>query len=373
MSKFFHQTLKNIPGWKTQRKIVVLSVDDYGNVRLASREAKEELLNSGIKLLNRFDAYDALETREDLESLFTVLSSYKDSNGNHPVFTAFAVPCNPDFERMTADGNTAYFYELLPQTYFKLSAQDQSSYDGAWQLWQEGISEGLIKPQFHGREHFNLRVLEEKLKARDWEIFTFLKNRSLLSIKSTGYESIGFTASFGFWDFNDNARFEEIIKDGLDAFEKIFNLRSVHFNAPRGDEHHSIHEFLFRKGIKYIDTPWIKKEHQGEGRYRTIINYTGKRNNLGMRFMVRNVLFEPTASYSVDWVSYAIKQIETAFLWHNPAIISSHRVNYAGLIDPQNRRKGLADLNGLLKNIIKKWPDVEFMTSDQLGELICNS
>jgi hypothetical protein len=65
-----------------------------------------------------------------------------------------------------------------------------------------------------------------------------------------------------------------------------------------------------------------------------------------------------------------MKQIETAFFWNKPAIISSHRVNFCGHIDPKNREIGLSALKELLQKIVKKWPDVEFMSSVELGVLI---
>ena len=49
MLNIIKQNAKNIVGWKTKRKIIVLSVDDYGNVRLASREARKTLDKAGIK------------------------------------------------------------------------------------------------------------------------------------------------------------------------------------------------------------------------------------------------------------------------------------------------------------------------------------
>ncbi|MBK8683467.1 MAG: hypothetical protein IPN31_16465 [Bacteroidetes bacterium] len=33
--------LKNLLGWKTNKKLILFSVDDYGNVRLDSKEARE--------------------------------------------------------------------------------------------------------------------------------------------------------------------------------------------------------------------------------------------------------------------------------------------------------------------------------------------
>jgi hypothetical protein len=148
--------LKNIPGWRTNRKFVVISVDDYGNVRLDSKKARQRIDAAGLKVHSRFDAYDTLETKVDLESLFEVLTSVKDHNGSHAVFTPFTLPCNINFEAMTREGNIKYISEQLPETYKKLAAMQPKAYDGAWSLWKEGIENGIMVPQFHGREHFNL-------------------------------------------------------------------------------------------------------------------------------------------------------------------------------------------------------------------------
>ena len=41
-----------------------------------------------------------------------------------------------------------------------------------------------------------------------------------------------------------------------------------------------------------------------------------------------------------------------------------------GFIDQKNRAKNIKLLATLLSMILKKWPDVEFMSSDELGYLI---
>lgn len=58
-----------------------------------------------------------------------------------------------------------------------------------------------------------------------------------------------------------------------------------------------------------------------------------------------------------------MKQIDAAFRWDKPANISTHRVNFSGGIDPLNRNFGLSELKKLLKAIVRKWPDVEFISS----------
>lgn len=361
---------KNLVGWRTKRKIVVISVDDYGNVRLDSKAARDRMDKHGLKIYNRFDAFDTLETKRDLEALYNMLTSVKDRNGRQAVFTPFALPCNINFEKMEEEGYQEYYYELLPKTFKKLSEQQPIAYEGTWELLQEGIDKKLIVPLFHGREHLNLKLLEEKLAAKDPELMIALKNRSYTSISSSEYKTISTMAAFDFWKFNENERFKNIIEDGLKTFEKVYGYRSDHFNPPGGREHPVIHKALKDEGIKFIDTPLLKREHQGGGKYKKVFNYTGKRNNLGQTYLVRNVVFEPTEDRGIDWVSYAMKQIEAAFRWNRPAIISSHRVNFCGHIDPANRKEGLRALKSLLKQITERWPQVEFMAANELGALI---
>ncbi len=361
---------KNLIGWKTGRKIVVFSVDDYGNVRVNSKEARDNLDAAGFKPQNRFDRLDALETSEDLEALFDALQSVKDKNGRHAVFTPFSLPCNIDFEKVKETGYRAYHYELLPETFGKLSEKQPDAYSGAWKLWQQGINNGLLAPQFHGREHLNLKVFEEKLSNNDKELITNLENRSFTSLSESGYDTISSLAAFDFWDFNENDRFHEIIRDGLDRFKQVFGYRSNHFTPPVYNSHPVINETLKENGIQYMDTALIKNEHQGKGKFKKRYSYMGKKNAAGQVLIVRNVVFEPTENRGIDWESFAIKQIEAAFRWNRPAVISSHRVNFCGHIEKENRKIGIQSLKNLLKLIKKRWPDVEFLSASELGSEI---
>ena len=130
IKKFAHivfSNLKNALGWKTNRKIIVFSVDDYGNVRLNSTEARKNMDEVGMKIYSRFDALDTLETKQDLEQLYEVLESVKDKNGNPAIFTPFTLPCNINFEKMEAEDFQEFHFEPLPETYKKLAIQQQKS------------------------------------------------------------------------------------------------------------------------------------------------------------------------------------------------------------------------------------------------------
>jgi len=364
--------LKNSIGWKTKRKIVVFSVDDYGNVRLHSKEARAKLDQAGLKVYSRFDLFDTLETKKDLEQLYAVLDSAKDKNGRSAVFTPFALPCNIDFEKMEADNFQKYYFENLPVTYSKLAKEQPEAYDGAWELWQEGIAKGFLRPQFHGREHLNLFVFNDKLEKRDPELLTALQNKSYTSISDEDYPTMSSTAALDFWDVNDNEKLKPILVEGLQFFKEVYGYSSNYFTPPVYQIHHSLFSTLKENGIKYIDLGLVRKEHHGQNSYKTSFNYIGKKTKEGLTIMVRNIVFEPTEDRGLDWVSFTMKQIERAFRWNKPAIISSHRVNFCGHIDPKNREMGLQTLQKLLQEIVKKWPEVEFMASDELGDYLTN-
>lgn len=364
--------LKNIVGFSTTRKIVVFLVDDYGSVRLDSSNAREKISDAGIKLRSRFDKYDSLETKEDLEILFNTLASVKDINNRSAVLSAVSVPCNIDFEGVLKEIPKGYKLEILPDTFKKLETLQPDAYIGTWELWKEGISSRIFIPEFHGREHLNLKVFDEKLKASDQALLIPLRNRSLIGIPETGYSTINFNASFDFWDFKETQDFSGMISDGLNRFERVFSRRALHFTPPRASDHHCLYSTLEGSGVRFIDSPLIKREHNGFGRYSRVLSYTGQQTEEGLFKIVRNVVFEPGEQGNIDWPGYALMQIEAAFRMRKPAVISSHRVNFSGHIDQDNRKKGIRALHELLGKLATRHPDVEFMSIAELGELINN-
>jgi len=357
--------LKNIIGWKTQRKIIAFSVDDYGNVRLASKKAREAMDKAGMKIYDRFDAHDSLETEEDLLSLFEVLNSVKDKNNNPAVFTPFTLPANINFEKVAESGYSEFFYESLPETFAKLKG-----YEKVFGLWKEGISKRLLVPELHGREHLNVNMFIELLEKKDKETLVNLQNRSYTSISAKYYPTIQYTAAFDFYEFSENDKLKNILDDGVKLFKKVFGFNPSTFMAPSSSYNSTLDNTLNENGVNYLDYSLIRNEHIGLGKYKKSLNYSGKKNKLGQTILVRNCAFEPTAHRSIDWVSYCLQQIEAAFKWNRPAIISSHRVNFCGLVDPENRAVGLGDLKKLLIKIVTRWPEVEFMSIKEIGDLV---
>ena len=102
------------------------------------------------------------------------------------------------------------------------------------------------------------------------------------------------------------------------------------------------------------------------------LHYLGQKNKYHQYYLIRNCIFEPSLLKKLDTVDYTLNSIAIALKWNKPAIISSHRINYIGSLQEKNRTDNLLLLNKLIKQILKKWPDVEFMTSNMLGDIIAS-
>ncbi|MBK8547511.1 MAG: hypothetical protein IPL63_09025 [Saprospiraceae bacterium] len=86
-----------------------------------------------------------------------------------------------------------------------------------------------------------------------------------------------------------------------------------------------------------------------------------------MRYLVRNIYFEPSYSEDIDWVSKSYNKIRYLLYMNIPVIISMHRINFAGGLDSQNIQRNVSLFKDLISKIIINYPEVEFISSDQLS------
>jgi hypothetical protein len=359
--------LSNIPGWRTRRKIVVFESDDWGSIRMPSDKTFKKLTRAGIDLSSadslRYNLNDTLANAEDLAALFEVLSSIKDSINRPCVFTAVSVVANPDFDKIKAFDFTEYHYEPFTDTLKKYPGCKDS-----FSLWQEGFRKNIFIPQFHSREHLNVKVWLDALQKNDRDTRLAFKY-GMWGFNNRHPYNISYQAAFELNDLVELKYHRQVITDGLTLFEKIHGFRAAFFVPPNGSINNNLEETAAKHGIKYMSASRMQPESIGFGKTRYKIHWLGQKNRWGQRYMTRNCFFEPGIQ-GKDWVSSCLSDISMAFRWNKPAIISTHRVNYIGGINPANRDNGLLQLTILIKAIVNNWPDIEFMDSDSLGNII---
>lgn len=365
--------LSNIPGWRTRRKIVVIESDDWGSIRMSSKKAFDALLKAGIPVdKSHYNLYDSLESNSDLEMLMRTLEKFKDSTGRPPVITGVNIVGNPDFEKIVANGFIKYEFEPVTET-FKRYPEHNRVYD----LWKEGINKRLLVPIFHGREHLNVQRWMRALQASDKSTRLAFEH-GITGIPRTGIydEKVpDFQAAFDLDTLGDLPYLREVLQTGLDWFEKLYSYRSSYFVPTNGPFNNSLEEELNRLGVKYINTAKIQREPLGDGKYKTNVRFLGQKNKWGQRYITRNCFFEPSSSgyerpADTDWIDNCLREMEIAFRWQKPSVISTHRVNYIGFLHPENREQSLKQLEKLLSTMMQRWPEIEFMTSMEVGDLL---
>ncbi len=366
--KNLNRHLANLPGWRTNHKIVVFESDDWGSIRMPSLEAFEFLKSKGVDVISgdslRYNLNDTMATADDLSALFEILKSVKDKNGNPAVFTPISLVANPDFGKIKASNYYEYFYEPFTETLKRYNRED------AFPLWQEGIQKHLFVPQFHGREHLNVQVWLRALQIKDKHTLHAFK-QGMWGFKNMHPSDISYQAAFDLENPEDIEYQKSVIVEGLKLFEKLHGYKSTFFVPPNGPFNSQLEETAQQNGIRFMSTSKIHREPQGNGQFKKRIHWLGQKNKYGQRYITRNAFFEPSQT-GKDWVDSCLNDISIAFKWQKPAVISSHRVNYIGTLNPANRDNGLYQLKTLLKSITKYWPKTEFMTSSDLGDLINN-
>lgn len=352
-------------GYQTDKKQILLLSDDWGSVRIKSTQDQEALVKKGLIINNRFDQYDSLETNEDLELLFEVLTKYKDHNGNHPCITAVTNVANPDFKKIKESDFQEYHYETIASTYLRYPNSDR-----VLNLTHEGIHNKIFIPQSHGREHVQVNWWMSELKninsfAREFfdHEFFFLYN----SLLKNNYRGRDIVAAFDVLTQDDLDSQIIIAKDSLIIFDNLFGFKSKIFTPPALFYNPQIEEIIKREGIDWIDASRLFKVPQTDGTEKWQFNYLGRKKKSGLKVLVRNAMFESNISQSESAVDRCLYDIEQAFKLRQPAIISNHRACFTGRIDDNNRRKGLFELDLLFSRIVKKWPDVDFISINELN------
>lgn len=359
-------------GWRTKRHLVVIESDDWGTIRMPSREVYDEFLRRGIRVdRDAYCRYDNLATKHDLENLFEVLNSVKDKNGHPAVITANTLSANPVFDKIRESNFTEYYFEPFMDT-----LKRDAAHEGAWEMWQQGMAEGVFHPQSHGREHLYVKKWLQTLRSGDkvtraaFDLGTW--GLTYLADSSIDYYYLG---AFNSELDKDIKEFEVIIDDALRMFKELFGYESLSFIPTTYEWSPKIEPCLSQHGVKYIQSTFQQKVPIGddEGVKWQYRGFQGTRTKAGLIRLHRNCFWEPSTKDNYDWYSDCMKRIEIAFRWGKAANISMHRVNFIGSIDSKNTDRNLPEFKRLLREIVKRWPDVEFVTSDQLGEIIENS
>lgn len=363
--------IKNLPGKKTSRKIVCIYIDDYGSIRVKDKQAYETLKAAGLPMdSTRYAKFDTLASSEDLQMMFEVLQSVKDSQGHHACLTPYANIANPDFEKIRESGYTQYYREPFTTTLKRYGTSHEKSYE----LWKQGIDEHLFHPEYHGTEHINVLRFMQALQRGHKTTHLAFDNESVALPIIPGDEPLRHESTvFYIEKAEENEALKEDIRVGMKMFEDLLGYRPKQFTPGAGIYSPALHGVLKEEGIEYINVQRYLPYPLGDGKFVKKFLSNGKKNEAGQRYVVRNCAFEPywdNCKRNDNAVAGCLENVAAAFRMHAPAIVSTHRVNFVGSLESTHRDDSLQQLKTLLQEITKRWPDVEFMDGTQMCNIV---
>lgn len=355
----------------SKHPIIIFESDDWGTIRMRNKEVLEKVIKINPTWVD--DPYmklDCLESNKDIEELFEILLKHKDKNGNYACITANTIMQNPNFSAIRDNEFTKFegrsFNEMC--MYYPDSNQ-------VLELQKKGFHLGIYYPQYHGREHIQVKRWLHGLKnnmhnlriAFDFGLISFY-------IKSKFPCVAYFMDAMNPVNKDNLEEIIEIQRDGLRKFKLQWGFSSRSLIAPCYFWNSVIEPNLLPEGVVGFQGLRVQKQSiigSKEFKFQKIYHRQTSINKFNQIFLVRKAFFEPSLDPYKDWVDSCLNEISKAIQEDNIAIISCHRINFMGSICRLNRERNLRMFDFLLKRIKDKFPECNFYhTAQLLDELI---
>jgi hypothetical protein len=362
--KVYHQLLRqkiNAGPFSVQGHVVVFESDDRGCQRIHSQKEKDYLDSyPGFQPHDRFEDNDCLETKQDFDALSKLLKSFSDSQGHHPVFTLNYVLNNLVYVPFNASGERqfAFTYEPLEQTYLR------SNVPFVWNDPVYSAPDSVFAFSLHAFAHLNEARFLMDIEANKNGAKDFYSHGAVASLDPSN--------SFCYMDemgggANDVTSSLSRLEKASKQFQSVFHQKSICFTPscgvldPASLSSLAAMDFL---AIKITDS--FYRSFDGKAFRKHPIKSRQKLTDASScRFLVRNCAFEPIFSRDKA-LELCLQDIAYAFKHHKPAIISTHRMNYVAGFDNEAYQNRLHLLSELLGKIMERYPDVQFMSTDEL-------
>jgi len=289
-----------------------------------------------------------------------VLENFQDDKGRHPVMTLGMVLAIPDSQRMLEDDLQTYHRSLLSE------ASSKQMLD----VIQQGIAKGVFSVQLHGMEHFWPNALMVALKnspeLQKWIAKDVLKTEDLPSSLQSRWTDASSLPSTP----HSDAHIKKAVSDEVAMFVSIFGSIPTVVVPPTFVWDERVEKAWGKENINVLVTPgrrYIARD--GEGGLVVDANsqssnayYNGMKTLTKMTSIVRDNYFEPMLGHTAD---QSLAAIEEKKILGRPALLEMHRFNFTG--EGEERVASLDEIRRLLEKVMKSYPDVVFLSTEQLA------
>lgn len=342
-------------GWRSENPVLVIESDDWGAEHIPSRDILKKSPGLGENL-SEYD-FDGLESTEDIEELCATLRTYRNAKGNSAVITANFIMANPDYRQIQKNNFKKFIYKRIDDGF-----NHETDIATLWKSYRKAIDSGVFVPQFHGLLHFNVKNWMERLQNHDPDTINAF-NLTMIGGEQEDF-GIGIRGMEPAYHTTED-ELHPLIEEGMKIFKVVFGFTSFTSIAPCYAWISPQTELLFTEfGIRAVQG----KEFQYLPDGTMEPHYTGQYGPGGILYLTRNCILEPTVGKTT--ADGCFEQIVFAFKNKLPAIICSHRINYTSRVDRRVRNLGLKILSDVLRKVVQYFPEVEFLSSEQLAKRI---
>ena len=354
---------------RVDHPVLVIESDDWGMTGVPSRQVYENLVSAGVFPAGNPWYRDALETPEDLDRLYNVLSSVRDSRGTPAQLTANFIMSNPDPGRLLSGEEPHACFDTLPE-----SCEENPDMRELKGKWEEGIKRGVFRPEYHGLYHLNVWRLAEALRDADPRLLEMLRHGARPAAMTAGTDRRLLSEHWGFPSARNGLEGRKrellLVQKGARAFQRLFGRPPSAAVASHCLWNRDTEWAWSKCGIRYVQSAHRMPAARRMGALiRPQAFCMGAAGGYGLTYLGRNCRFEPSV-FPEDTASRAVRQIIMAFETQRPAVVSMHRINFSGTVNPKLRDRSLVGLKSVLNTVVEQYPDVRFSNTAELGRTL---
>ena len=339
-------------------KAVVLESDDWGLCAwVPDDQAHRALVDAPAWRgpAGRIYGRSTLETASDVERLCAVLDEFRGGDGLAPLWQANTILAAPDFARLVPP-----LFEIgdLPLLCWP-DAPPRWRRPGLWERVERGRAAGLWWPELHGLHH---------VPAAAW--LNALRRGAADARRAHQHESIVCQVSLDSSEYDAGEPVAQRARNldlALERFRALFGVAPASLCPPnyRWDD-------WLETRAEEVGLILQGKSEQAGRRWprlgRLLDRYRWPDARGGLFAMPPRIAFEPRGTAGGLLGAEAVhREVWAAWRRGQPAVVSTHRVNYAHL-DPPWSESGRAALRDLLSRLAAD--GARFMIDAEVGSLV---
>jgi len=364
--------------WSAHPSVVIES-DDWGYCAWVPDESEFISPESASHLLAQWNVPGAglgspysgstLESAADVARLKEALLGFRGGDGLAPIFQPNYILAAPDFEAIRKSDFGSFEMQYYPDFTGKWRR------DGLHREVLEAMRVGVWAPEYHGLMHFNpeawLQLLRE---GHPGTVEMFRRGISVSDAEDDEYE----------YDPRLSAPFRQsFIERGVQRFKEVFGKEPCSSIAPDTFWTADTEGLLRQAGIRVIQS-WRSQKTAGIAPKPAGANLLGRFTRAwrkmtrptvhhdpgaDLTYLSRTAFFEPSGNpESTLGATNCLGQVRASFERGEPAIISTHRHNFAHL-DHRVIQENMRQFRQLLEGIIEMSPSVVFLTDCEVAQL----